>query len=98
MAAQLTINQSEDTLALVGEIDTHTAPQLEATLNEVDSGSSIVLDLAGVTFISSAGLTAMLTTQERLRSAGGDLLVANPVTAEQRMFELSGLTDLLNAG
>ena len=96
MAAELRILDGPDNVVeLNGEIDTHTAPSLELHLDQVDDAGSVILDLAGVSFISSAGLTAMLTTQSRLAAGGGSLAVRNPTPAVERMISLSGLTDLL---
>ena len=67
-----------------------------AGCDQISGGSDVaVLDLAAVSFISSAGLTAMLTAQSRLKAAGGSLTVQNPTPAVERMFSLSGLTTLL---
>jgi len=96
MAAELTITEGEDnSVVLAGEIDTHTSPLLEDRLLALADSSSVTLDLTAVTFISSAGLTAMLATRRRLQAAGGSLSVQNPTPAVERMFTLSGLSDLL---
>jgi len=96
MAAELTITEGEDnSVVLAGEIDTHTSPLLEDRLLALADSSSVTLDLTAVTFISSAGLTAMLATRRRLEAAGGSLSVQNPTPAVERMFTLSGLSDLL---
>jgi len=96
MAAELTITEGENnSVVLAGEIDTHTSPLLEDRLLALADSSSVTLDLTAVTFISSAGLTAMLATRSRLQAGGGSLSVQNPTPAVERMFTLSGLSDLL---
>jgi anti-anti-sigma factor len=95
MAAELQIDEADGVLVLSGEVDTHTAPQLARRLAEVDDAGSVIIDLAGVGFISSAGLSAMLATQRRLESSGGALSIKSPTPAVARMIELSGLSDLL---
>ncbi|MFT4596808.1 MAG: anti-anti-sigma factor [Paracrocinitomix sp.] len=96
MAAELHITEdANNTVVLSGEIDTHTSPLLEEHLDGIDDATSAVLDLAAVSFISSAGLAAMLTAQSRLKAAGGSLTVRNPTSAVERMISLSGLTNLL---
>ena len=96
MAAELNIEQgANNTIVLSGEIDTHTSPLLKEHLDTLDNATCAVLDLAAVSFIYSAGLTAMLTAQSRLKAAGGSLTVQNPTPAVERMFSLSGLTTLL---
>lgn len=96
MAAELAIAEGPNgTVVLTGEIDTHTSPLLEQRLSSASDNDAVVLDLASVTFISSAGLTAMLTAQTRLAAAGGSLTIENPTPAVERMIALSGLSDLL---
>ena len=98
MAAELTVHTDSDRFVLDGELDTHTSPQLDAELGQVAEGSALVLDIAGVSFISSAGLTVILNAQRRLTESGGSLRVERPTPAVQRMIELSGLADTFGLG
>lgn len=96
MAAELTVTSLDSTtLALAGELDTHTAQQLVGELATVPAGTALVLDLAAVTFISSAGLSAILNAQRRLEESGGSLRVREPLPAVARLIELSGLAGKL---
>jgi anti-sigma B factor antagonist len=65
------------TLALTGEIDLSSAHLLVDTIDEViDRGATtVVLDFAGVTFINSTGLGAMVAATKRLRADDGDLIL-----------------------
>lgn len=65
------------TLSLVGEIDLSSAHLLVDTIDEViDFGATtVVLDFAGVTFVNSTGLGAMVAATKRLRADGGDLIL-----------------------
>ena len=48
-----------------GEIDTSTAPQLRDVLDEARADADhLVVDLAGVTFISSAGINVLVRARE----------------------------------
>jgi len=96
MAAELMITAADaDTLVMVGELDTHTATQLGERLDTIADGTPLVLDLAGVSFISSAGLSVILTTQRRLDASGGSLTLRSPTPTVSRLVELSGLSDTL---
>ncbi|MFN3214864.1 MAG: STAS domain-containing protein [Acidimicrobiales bacterium] len=96
MAAELTITAAgAHTLVMVGELDTHTATQLAEQLESIADGTPLVLDVAGVSFISSAGLSAILTTQRRLDGSGGSLTLRSPTATVARLVELSGLSDTL---
>jgi anti-sigma B factor antagonist len=65
------------TLALVGEIDLSSAHLLVDSIDEViaDGARTVVLDFAGVTFINSTGLGAMVAATKRLRAEDGDLVL-----------------------
>ena len=93
MAAELNVHIQADRFTLVGELDTHTSPQLASALTDVDGGSAVVLDVAGVSFISSAGLSVILNAQRSLTESGGSLRVEAPTAPVARMIELSGLAE-----
>jgi anti-sigma B factor antagonist len=96
MAADLTITVADaDTLVMVGELDTHTATQLAEQLDTIADGTPLVLDVAGVRFISSAGLSVILSAQRRLDGSGGSLTLRSPTPTISRLVELSGLSDTL---
>jgi anti-sigma B factor antagonist len=64
-------------LRLVGEIDLSSAHLMVDSIDEaVDAGArTVVLDFAGVTFVNSTGLGAMVAATKRLRADGGDLIL-----------------------
>lgn len=80
-----------------GTVDAVTAPRLGTALQgEVDAGHHrIVADLAGVTYVSSAGLRAFLATVKQARSAGGDLRVAAAQPSVLQVFDLAGFTTIV---
>jgi anti-sigma B factor antagonist len=83
-------------IAVTGEIDVATAPQLRESLQGViaTGKTTIVLDLLGVTFLDSTALGVLVGALKRCRESGGDLQV---VVAEPRIlkiFEITGLTSV----
>jgi anti-sigma B factor antagonist len=59
-------------LAITGEICLGTAPDLLASFRSVyGARRRIVVDLTGVTFIDSVGLSVLIEAHQRTRSAGG---------------------------
>lgn len=83
-------------VGVVGELDTLTAPDLRSRLAEVvpDAGAVLVVDLSGVTFLSSAGLSALMEAHQRGVEVGCDVrLVVGESTA--RVFALTGLAETL---
>ena len=82
-------------LALVGRLDTTTAPQLEAELNTSISGvTELVLDFAKLDYISSAGLRVLLAAQKTMLKQG-KMTVRNVVPEIMEVFEITGFSDIL---
>jgi anti-anti-sigma factor len=80
-------------LTITGRIDSATARDFESELNSLtEKGkNNLVLDLSDVDFISSAGLRVLVTTRKAVRSAGGDLVMANPSDRVIETLEIAGL-------
>lgn len=77
-----------------GEVDSATAPDLEETLQSlIASGKkNLVINLKDVTFMSSAGLKALIGAQMRARRAipAGDVVLAEVPPYLQETLELVG--------
>jgi stage II sporulation protein AA (anti-sigma F factor antagonist) len=83
-------------VAPAGRIDTTTSDELERTLlARVEGGQRrLVLDLAGVEYISSAGLRVLLRIAKRLREVSGALVLCSMGVAVRQVFELAGFAPL----
>ena len=64
-------------VALTGEVDLYTAPELKAALLRLvaEGPSRIVVDLSGATFVDSTTLGVLLGAVKRLRLIGGELVL-----------------------
>src|SRR5262249_27689209 len=84
-------------LGLTGRIDAANAGLLEENvLRLIDAGERrLVFDLAGVDYISSAGLRVFLVAAKRLRSADGMLALAGLQDRVCEVFEMAGLSSVL---
>jgi anti-anti-sigma factor len=71
-----------------GEIDLASVPELEERLAQTD-GKPVWVDMGGVTFMDSKGLSALL----RLRAGGNCLRVINPSEPVERLLRLVDLYD-----
>ncbi len=88
-------NGRELTIGLEGRLDTLTAPELESTLKEqLPETDSLVLDLGGLTYISSAGLRVLLSAQKIMAKADG-MVVRNASEEVMEIFEVTGFSDIL---
>lgn len=85
-------------VVLCGELDHASAPDLRNRLARLISGGviHIVIDLANVTFIDSTGISVFLTTLKRTEERGGSLVIRNTTPAAFRVFEITGLLDVLS--
>ena len=80
-------------VSVSGEVDLHTAPEMERELVEVLQlgGNSVVVDLAEVGFIDSTVLGLLLRYKPRFRSRGGDLVLVSDDRRILRTLEITGL-------
>jgi anti-sigma B factor antagonist len=80
-------------IALRGEIDLYTCPELKEKLLRVvaDGATLVVVDLTETTFIDSTGLGVLIRGVERLRTEGGRLAVVCIDPNLTRIFEVTGL-------
>ena len=90
-------------VTLRGELDAHDAPRLRAGFakaaemaGELAEGPRVVLDLTAVTFLDSTGLGTIVGALRRLREAEGELLVVLPESPARRIFEITGLDQVLS--
>jgi len=82
-------------LTLTGSIDLQTRDRLiEAGRAVLAEESVLVLDLAGVTFLDSTGIGALVELSGDAKEASGELVLRNPSSRVERVLELTGLTDV----
>ena len=83
------------TITLTGRLDTTTAPKLETELKQNISGvEELVLDLAALEYLSSAGLRVLLSAQ-KVMNRQGSMVVRNANEIIMEIFEVTGFVDLL---
>lgn len=83
-------------LALSGQLDSRSAPELERELlsSLAKKRHSILLDFSQLEFISSAGLRVLVMTGKRLAAQGGALALCTLPPAVLEVFEVAGMTPL----
>lgn len=87
-----------DVIAVQGELDMNTAPQLEKWLEEAlaDSEASIMLDLSQCEFIDSTGIALIVRSWQQLdRNAGGEgkgrLVLCSHNHQVRRLLKITGV-------
>lgn len=95
MVINKAIDDKAMTIALVGRLDTTTAPELEASIKESISGiNSLVFDFSELAYISSAGLRVLLSTQKTMNKQG-TMVIRNVNETIMEIFEVTGFIDIL---
>jgi len=90
------VNGTALEIALEGRLDTMTAPELEAELNQsLGSADSLTLDFRKLDYISSAGLRVLLSAHKAMSAKGG-MKVTNVNEIVQEVFEVTGFADILS--
>jgi anti-sigma B factor antagonist len=91
------VAESAATVRVTGELDCYTAPQLQSALLALtgDGVRHVTVDIGGVRFIDSTGLSVLVGGLKRLRENDGGMVVKSPTAAARKLFEITGLTTVL---
>ncbi len=94
----MTINKvtegTKTIFTLEGRLDTTTAPELEAAVNESADSESFEMDFSGLEYISSSGLRVLLGAQKKMGAKGG-MVIKNVNETINEIFEVTGFSDIL---
>lgn len=95
MTVNMEKNNEMVTLHIEGRIDTTTAPALEQEINALPAEmKDLVLDMAKVAYISSAGLRVLLAAQKKMNKIG-TMKLTGVCEAIMEVFEITGFADIL---
>jgi anti-anti-sigma factor len=80
-------------LALRGELDFHSAPQVREAVGRltVHEGDQVVLDLSGLTFCDSSGITAFIVARNKTLEAKAGIALAGSPAHIVRVLRTVGL-------
>ena len=81
-------------IAIHGELDLATAPQLEAEFERVgalDGVELAIVDLRELAFLDSTGLEAIVKFEARSRAAGVEVVLVRGPRAVERLFQVMQL-------
>ncbi|MBR1483110.1 MAG: STAS domain-containing protein [Ruminococcus sp.] len=83
-------------IAPEGKIDHVTVKEFESKMNELgEKYDSLVLDMAGVEYVSSAALRAILNASDLLEEKNG-MVLKNVNNKVMEIFNITGFTDYLD--
>jgi anti-sigma B factor antagonist len=97
LSVQDSIAAGRHTLKLSGELDLASAPELDDLMERAcqDSAHAITLDLSALSFIDACGLRSILTANKLCEQRAYKLALVAGQPQVQRVFELTGLADVL---
>lgn len=81
-------------MSLAGELDVTHAQEVRDVLTR-SSPAPVVVDLSGLDFIDSSGITAVVAAREEILEEGMGFAIRGARGSVRRVFEICGLTDLL---
>ena len=95
MTIEIKKHEKETTIEVVGRLDTITAPVLEKTIGEnLSNVQSLVIDMKGLEYISSAGLRVLLGAHKKMMKLGSMKLIG-VCEDVMEIFEMTGFADIL---
>ena len=83
-------------LRIEGRVDTTTSPQLQSEITSAfQRGNCVVLDFAGVEYISSAGLRALLIGHKMAISKDGYMKIVHVPEVVEEVLSITGFSKML---
>jgi anti-sigma B factor antagonist len=94
---EVTVSMDEGVrlVAVSGELDLDTMGELNEALSVANGMATTVVDLRGLTFIDSSGVSGLLSAARRARDVGERLACIPGPQQIQRVFELTGVDTVL---
>ena len=88
-------NGDELTIALIGRLDTNTAPDLEMELKSgLGNVKSLVFDMERLEYVSSAGLRVLLYAQ-KVMNRQGEMKICHANEMIMEVSDITGFTEIL---
>jgi anti-sigma B factor antagonist len=83
-------------VTVTGELDHHTAQDLTQAIDETpfEAGTPVVLDLTGLTYCDSTGITVLVAAYNRGRQADAPVVFVGLNDDLMRVFHIVGLDQL----
>ena len=96
MTIKLVDNGSEGVLLLDGRLDSNSSPDAEEIFLQMSERfDRLVLNMARVNYISSAGLRAIKRVYLAMRKKGGELVLTNVSRIVMEVFEITKFVGFL---
>ncbi len=95
MTIEKVLNGESAKIVVVGRLDTQTAPELEKELDAIIANlKELTLDMAGLEYVSSAGLRVILKAQ-KIMNTQGSMKLTSVNDSIMEVFDITGFLDIL---
>lgn len=95
LTTQTTEHGGAVVVSMAGELDMMTVDKAAVAVKDATArGGTVILDMTGLRFFSSAGLTLLLQLHEAVQDSQVDVHLAGGQRVVLRPLELTGLTEL----
>ena len=92
MSLKIVVESSNPpTISLAGRLDTHTAPELDKTLDGILAGTGIarlVFEVSRLEYLSSAGIRCFIRARKAIEPGGGTVAIVNPQPAVRKVLDI----------
>ena len=84
-------------VVLAGEMDVVSTGAFAESMSELERSSpdGVVIDVAGLSFIDSSGINALVQAARTVEARGGRAVLAAPAPHVHRVFEITRVRDLV---
>lgn len=83
---------------LVGDLDEHTAKKTSGELDNLFTASpskQIIIDLSEMKFMDSTGIGVLIGRYKKMKEKGVSIFISNPSYHAEKIFNLTGLYDIM---
>ncbi|MBE6123221.1 MAG: STAS domain-containing protein [Erysipelotrichaceae bacterium] len=87
-------NDSQLVVSVSGRLDSSNADELEQAVSAIDGVSELIFDIAGLEYLSSAGLRVLLVTQRKMNRQG-KMIVRGANETVRDIFDVTGFSTIL---
>lgn len=96
MEIEITTEGDSSHISVTGRMDSYSSPELGERIDEElpETTKFAILNLAGLEYISSAGLRIILILQKRLKVRGGEAVIASPTDFVKKILHISGFNSI----
>lgn len=92
-----TVDGTSMTITLTGRLDVNTSSDFESeTLEEITDITDLTIDAAGLEYVSSAGLRALILLSKTQSEKGGTCVIVNASENVQQVVKTTGLSGVLH--